>query len=176
MTNDNGNATRIEKDNRVFIPEIIRILEEGHTVTIGLRGYSMRPFLEDRRDKALLRKATKIEKDDVVLAEIAPKRFALHRVISIDGDNVTLRGDGNIAVEHCKRSDIHGFAVGFYRKGSSRLESTSGRKWRIYSFIWTRLLPIRRYLLFAYKILNGRFTTHQKSTDPNTINQQTTIQ
>lgn len=153
---NNGNVTKIKKDNREFIPEIIRILETGHTVTIGLRGYSMRPFLEDQRDKALLSKAKKIAKGDVVLAEIAPNRFALHRIISIDGDNIVLRGDGNIAVEHCKRSDIHGFAIGFYRKGSDRLDSTSGKKWRIYSYIWKHLLPIRRYLLFAYKIINGK--------------------
>ena len=40
--------------NAILIPEIIRLLDEGHTVTLRLRGYSMRPFLEDDRDVALL--------------------------------------------------------------------------------------------------------------------------
>lgn len=40
--------------NAKLLPEIIRLLEEGHSVTLQLRGYSMRPFLEDNRDKALL--------------------------------------------------------------------------------------------------------------------------
>lgn len=43
--------------NAILIPEIIRLLDEGHTVTLRLRGYSMRPFLEDDRDVALLVKA-----------------------------------------------------------------------------------------------------------------------
>ena len=43
--------------NSELIPEVISLLEEGHTVTLPLRGYSMRPFLEDNRDKALLIRA-----------------------------------------------------------------------------------------------------------------------
>lgn len=39
------------------MPEIIRLLDEGRSVIIRLKGFSMRPFLEDRRDKALLKKA-----------------------------------------------------------------------------------------------------------------------
>lgn len=135
--------------NAVLLPEVVRLLEEGHTVTLPLRGYSMRPFLEDGRDKALLRKPASINVGDAVLAEIAPKRFVLHRIVDIHGDAVTLRGDGNIGVEHCTLSNVKATAIGFYRKGRSQLDSTSGRKWLLYSWLWTRLLPVRRYLLFA---------------------------
>ena len=135
--------------NAVLLPEVVRLLEEGHTVTLPLRGYSMRPFLEDGRDKALLRKPASINVGDAVLAEIAPKRFVLHRIVDIQGDAVTLRGDGNIGVEHCTLSNVKATAIGFYRKGRSQLDSTSGRKWLLYSWLWTRLLPVRRYLLFA---------------------------
>lgn len=135
--------------NELLLPEVIRLLEEGHTVTLPLRGYSMRPFLEDGRDKALLKHPEKIDVGDAVLAEIAPQRYVLHRIVDIDGDKVTLRGDGNLATEHCRLSHIKATAIGFYRKGRQQLDSTDGRKWRIYSWWWTRLLPIRRYLLFA---------------------------
>ena len=73
------------------------------------------------------------------------------RVVDIDGDKVTLRGDGNLNTEQCSLADIRGIATAFYRKGRSTPDYTSGRKWRIYSAIWTRLLPIRRYLLFIYR-------------------------
>lgn len=139
----------IQMANAVLLPEVVRLLEEGHTVTLPLRGYSMRPFLEDGRDKALLRKPVSINVGDAVLAEIAPKHFVLHRIVSIKGDHVTLRGDGNLGVEHCRLGDVKATAVGFYRKGREQLDSTDGRKWRIYSWVWTRLLPLRRYLLFA---------------------------
>ena len=40
-----------EIDNKYLIPEIISMLNAGHTVTLGLRGFSMRPFLEDNRNR-----------------------------------------------------------------------------------------------------------------------------
>ena len=103
--------------NSIFIPEIIKFLEQGHTVTIKLKGYSMRPFLENNRDKAILRKPDKLKKGDVVLAEISPQNYALHRIIKIIGENIVLRGDGNLTCEYCKSENIKGYAVGFYRKG-----------------------------------------------------------
>ena len=51
----------IEIQNKYLIPEIIRLLDEGRTVTIRLKGFSMRPFLEDKRDKALLKKSDSIK-------------------------------------------------------------------------------------------------------------------
>ena len=139
----------IEIANNVLLPEVVRLLEEGHTVTLPLRGYSMRPFLENNRDKALLIKPETVKAGDAVLAEITPGRYVLHRIVSIKVQEVTLRGDGNIATEHCRLSDVRATVIGFYRKGSQQLDSTDGMKWRLYSWWWTRLLPLRRFLLFA---------------------------
>ena len=135
--------------NEVFLPQVVALLNEGHTVTLPLRGRSMRPFLEDGRDKALLAMAGNPQVGDAVLAEISKGRFVLHRIIAIDKQQVTLRGDGNIGVEHCQLTDIRAKVLGFYRKGRTTIDSTDGRKWRIYSWLWTRLFPLRRYLLFA---------------------------
>lgn len=137
--------------NSVLLPEIVQLLNEGHTVTLRLRGFSMRPFLEDNRDKALLVKTQDIHKGDPVLAEIAPGHFVLHRIIRINGQQVTLRGDGNLSDEYCKVDDVKGAVIGFYRKGRKRLDLTTGYKWRLYSFLWTRLYPVRRYLLAFYR-------------------------
>lgn len=141
----------IEFENSKFLPEVVKLLDEGHTVTLRLRGISMRPFLEDKRDKALITKATDIRVGDAVLAETAPRHYVLHRIVKIDGNTVTLRGDGNLGVEVCKTDDIKGFVIGFYRKERTKLDKTDGAKWRIYSFFWMRLLPVRRYLLAAYR-------------------------
>ena len=135
--------------NEVFLPQVVALLEEGHTATLPLRGRSMRPFLEDGRDKALLQIVDTYREGDAVLAEISQGHFVLHRIIKIEGTHVTLRGDGNLGDEHCRLEDIRAKDVGFYRKGRTKLDSTDGRKWRIYSWWWTRLYPLRRYLLFA---------------------------
>lgn len=137
--------------NEEFLPFVISELQsvEGKTVTLPLRGRSMRPFLEDNRDKAILTITPDINTGDAVLAEISKGHFVLHRIVAIDGNLITLRGDGNLNVEHCTLSDIRAKAIGFYRKGRNKADMTEGYKWRLYSWLWTRLFPIRRYLLFA---------------------------
>jgi hypothetical protein len=147
----------IQFANAVLIPEIIKLIDDGHTVTLRLKGFSMRPFLEDGRDKALLTKPVSPKVGDPVLAEITPLHFVLHRIINIDGEKVTLRGDGNLRNEECTLADIKGAVIGFYRKGREKLDRTDGKKWKIYSWFWTRLFPIRRYLLAFYRRIWIRF-------------------
>lgn len=147
------NDQRIRMTNAAFMPNIARLISEGHTVTLPLRGYSMRPFLEDGRDKALLTKAGTLKKGDVVLALTDRGSYALHRIVNIDGTHIVLRGDGNIYCEHCLRENVIAIATGFYRKDRNKMDSTEGRKWKAYSWLWTRLLPLRRCLLFLHRIL-----------------------
>ncbi|SFG12116.1 S24/S26 family peptidase [Prevotella sp. KH2C16] len=157
MQQGNNEIKEVQFSNAELLPEIVKMMDEGHTVTLRLRGYSMRPFLEDNRDKALMAKAKDLKKGDVVLAEIEPKHFVLHRVIKISEDGVTLRGDGNLGVEHCTKEDVRGFVIGFYRKGREKIDKTNGLKWRLYSLVWGALYPVRRYLLAAYRRIWLRF-------------------
>ena len=149
MQQDHIEIKEIQFANSELLPELVKLLDEGHTVTLRLRGFSMRPFLEDNRDKALFTKPTSPKVGDPVLAEISPGHFVMHRIIAIQNEDVTLRGDGNLSNEYCKLNDVKGAVIGFYRKGRKTLDRTDGWKWRTYSFLWTRLSPIRRYLLFA---------------------------
>lgn len=146
-------VTEIQFANAQLLPEIVKMLNEGRTVTLRLKGFSMRPFLEDNRDKALLIKPSNVKVGDPVLAEIEPKHFVLHRIIRIEGENVTLLGDGNLGVERCKLENIVGAVVGFYRKGRSEMDRTDAWKWKTYSRIWMTLRPVRRYLLGVYRRL-----------------------
>lgn len=153
-TDNNRQAVKeLQLPNALLLPEVVKLLDEGHTVTLMLKGYSMRPFLENNRDKALLAKATRVQVGDAVLAEVSHRHYVLHRIVRIDGDQVTLRGDGNLGVERCTVADVKAIVIGFYRKGRTTLERTDGRKWRIYSWWWTRLLPLRRILLGVYRRL-----------------------
>ncbi|SET06991.1 S24/S26 family peptidase [Prevotella sp. kh1p2] len=157
MPQNDIKVREIQVSNAVLLPEIVRMLDAGHTVTLRLRGFSMRPFLEDNRDKALLTKAGDVRVGDPVLAEISSGHFVLHRIVRLEGDAVTLRGDGNLGVEHCRLQDVKGAVIGFYRKGKETLDRTDGVKWRLYSFVWMHLFPVRRYLLAAYRRIWLRF-------------------
>ena len=48
------NKNVVKFPNAELIPAIVEMLHEGHNVKLRLRGFSMRPFLEDDRDIALL--------------------------------------------------------------------------------------------------------------------------
>lgn len=136
--------------NDLFLAEICRLLNEGHTATLRVRGNSMRPFLEDRRDSIILTAVTHIKVGDAVLAEIAPGKYVFHRIIAMDGENVTLMGDGNVrGTEHCLRENVRANVISFVRRGHPY--TPGSHQWRIYSYCWTRLIPIRRYLLWIYR-------------------------
>lgn len=146
--------------NDVFLPLAVSYLDTKESVKIPLKGFSMRPFLESDRDIAVLVKphAPVLYEPVLVEADIenplthqTEKRWILHRIIEINGDNITLLGDGNLSPEHCKTADIRASIKGFYRKGRSEMDLISGRKWKVYSFFWVRLRPIRRYLLFIHR-------------------------
>lgn len=139
--------------NAEFLPEVVRLIDEGHTVTLLLRGISMRPFLNDNRDKAVLVGMKHVEPGIPVLAEVAKGHFVLHRIKSVNGDDIVLQGDGNNTVERCRRSDLRAEAIGFYRKGRTSIDYVSGMKWRIYSFIWIKMVSplVRRYILGALR-------------------------
>lgn len=139
--------------NDILIPQIVRQVNTGHTVTLPLKGFSMRPFLQNGRDKALLKKAANPKVGDPVLAKVEPGRYVLHRIVKIDGKAVTLLGDGNLAPEHCTTNDLQASVIGFYRKGRKKLDPTDGWKWKSYSRIWMALRPVRRYLLAACRII-----------------------
>ena len=143
----------IQIENHLLMQEITRMFNEKgkQSVTFVVRGYSMRPFLEDRRDKVILIPPRTPMVGDVVLAAIGERVYALHRVIKIENGIYTMRGDGNplSMKEQFREADIIGIARAFIRKG--KVVSTAGFKWKAYSFVWKMLTPFHRILLAIYR-------------------------
>ena len=144
-------------ENRVFLPQVVQLIENGHTATIVARGNSMRPFIEDGRDKLVLGRADSIAEGDVVLAEVSEGCFVCHRVDKVAGGMVTMRGDGNVlGTEVFPEEKVRAKLIQVIRNGKTYTLTTS-RAWKLYSAIWPRLLPVRRYLLAFYRL----FWLHQ---------------
>ena len=133
--------------------EITRMFREKgkKSVTFVVRGFSMRPFLENGRDKVILAPPREPQLGDVVLAEVREQTYALHRVIKIEDGVYTMRGDGNPLqmTEQFTYDKIIGIADGFIRKGKK--VNVTDRKWRFYSAMWKVLKPLRRILLAIYR-------------------------
>lgn len=123
-------------DNKILIPAIDKIIREGHTVTLTVKGRSMNPAVSHGRDKALIVAVSEVKLGDALLAKVDDGRYVLHRLIRIDGERLTLKGDGNLrGVETCTRADVVGRVAAFIHPSGRRLR-TDGMVWRIYSWVW----------------------------------------
>lgn len=132
--------------NDILIGEVGRLLGAGKDVVLMTKGDSMLPFIIGERDSVLLRREQELREGDIVLAEIYRGHFVLHRVVKIEGENVTLRGDGNIrGCENCLRKDILGTVI------EIQAPSGKGRK-PCRAGMWRRLGAFpRRCILAVYR-------------------------
>lgn len=138
--------------NEVLLPEVARLISEGHTVTLTVRGNSMNPFLVDRRDSIVLGSFAEadLQPGIAVLARESTGRIVFHRIISRRGSVLTLQGDGNLrATEQADTADVMGIMLSAIRKGKEY--PCSGRTWQRYSYWWMKLTPVRRWLLAVFR-------------------------
>ena len=139
-------------DNEI-IEEAVRLAREGVNVTLPVNGNSMLPFIIGGKESVILHSQGGIvDVGDVVLAWVDGNRYVVHRIIRIDGDNVTLMGDGNLTTEHCALSDIKARVTHVVSADNKKRDLYS--RWRVRAAkVWYWLRPIRRYLLAIYRRL-----------------------
>lgn len=98
---------------------------------------------------------------DIVLAD-TDSGFVLHRIISIHNETIYLQGDGNLKrIEKTLTQQIYGYVSLAIKNGKkvSERSSISMFIWKI----WRILRPVRRYLLFIYRILNKNTQTENET-------------
>ena len=139
-------------DNEIIV-EAIRLVKEGVSVTLPVNGNSMLPFIIGGKESVILHAPGLTAVGDVVLAWVDGCRYVVHRIIRIDGDRVTLMGDGNlVGTEHCLFSDIKARVT--HVVGSDERPRDLYTSWRkMAARVWWYLRPIRRYLLAIYRRL-----------------------
>ncbi len=139
-------------DNEI-INEVERLVDSDTSVTLPVRGNSMVPFIAGGRDSVILEKPRFPKRGDIVLARVDGCRYVVHRIIRVDGEKITLMGDGNLrGVERCTTNDIKARAT--HVVGQDGKKKDLYTLWRrIASRIWTGLLPVRTQLLAIYKQL-----------------------
>ena len=140
------------KDNG-FIEEALRLVQKGVTVTFPVTGQSMLPFIIGGKESVILHRPVLIAVGDVVLAWVDGNRYVVHRIINIDGDRVTLMGDGNVrGTEHCLLKDVKARVTHVVSADNKKRDLYN--RWRVSAAkVWYWLRPIRRYLLAIYRRL-----------------------
>ena len=133
-------------DNKI-IDEAVALMNEGYSVTLPVSGRSMLPFIIGGKESVILAPPAGLKRGIVALAWVENRRYVLHRIERIEGERVTLMGDGNLAGrEHCSIGDVKAIATHVVDiKHCLHYLYTPWRKTA--AEIWAKLIPIRRYLL-----------------------------
>ena len=133
-------------DNKI-IDEAVALMNEGYSVTLPVSGRSMLPFISGGKESVILAPPAGLKRGIVALAWVENRRYVLHRIERIEGERVTLMGDGNLAGrEHCSIGDVKAIATHVVDiKHCRHYLYTPWRK--AAAEIWAKLIPIRRYLL-----------------------------
>ena len=142
--------TKVVLPNEVLIGEVAELLNAGREVVMTPKGNSMLPFIRGDVDNVRLRKPESLHVGDIALARFGG-RYVMHRIIAINGDTVTLMGDGNLqGTESGPRSEVIGVVLEIITPSNRHRRPGKGRLWR-------KLLPVRRYLLKFYRKWNKLF-------------------
>ena len=134
-----------------IIEEAIRLVEDGVSVTFPVNGNSMLPFIIGGKESVILQPPGLTDVGDVVLAWVEGGRYVVHRIIRIEGENVTLMGDGNlVGTERCTLTDIKA-RVTHVVDDKERTHDLYNRWRKLAAKMWFWLRPMRRYLLAIYR-------------------------
>ena len=131
--------------NDLFFAEIERLLGEGSEVRFRIHGFSMRPLLRNGRDTVVVapRGEAPLRVLDIVLFRYRG-RHVLHRIVRIEGDRLTLAGDGNYRIrEQCSAADVAGVVRRVVRPSGREIDCASPA-WRRMSRCWLLLPPLVR--------------------------------
>lgn len=145
----------------MMMDAVRKLIDSGKTVTISLKGNSMNPYIVHLRDSMTLRKATDadVRKGTVALVLTDDGHYVLHRIYAVDGDVITMLGDGNVKMtEKCTRANIIGVMQSLDRKGHT--VTPESREWKLYSRLWNFLTPVRRYPLALWRRLHRKLIFH----------------
>ncbi len=144
----------VSVNDDLILAEAIRFVGEGVSVTFPVNGRSMLPFIVGGRESVILEKFESLKIGDVVLAWVDGNRYVIHRIVKMDGENLTLMGDGNlIGVEHCCVADVRARAVAVVNARGRRRSLDFGPR-KAAAKLWMILKPVRKWLLLPYRIKN----------------------
>ena len=126
-------------DNFATFSLVRDILLEGGDVTIAVNGQSMLPFFRSGSTVTLRPITAEDYKKYAVVFADAGGRFVIHRIINIEGQMVTLLGDGNYnGTETMPKDRVYGVI------DCSKMHI-------FFAKIWLWLRPVRRFPLAIFR-------------------------
>ena len=155
-------SKQINISTQQIFEEVSKIVAKGGMVTLTAVGYSMNPGIVHMRDQVTLGPWTDsdIRPGTVALVRDLRGNIVLHRIIKRKGNHILLEGDGNIGQkEKATLDEIAGIMHSITRK--NRIITSKNLLWRIYSWAWVALRPLRLYPLVLWRKLNPQPPLHK---------------
>lgn len=138
-----------------FMQEAFR---QGKTATVRVSGKSMVPLLHHGTDSVIFgpcENPHKLKRLDLPLYRRADGTYVMHRIVKVHKDSFDMCGDGQRKIERgVPKNAVVAQAVGFIRKGKEL--SVKNRRYRLYSFIWCLIIPLRGLAFKLNYKLRGR--------------------
>ena len=115
------NDTRGSITMRELMPSVIDMIENGRTVSLTVKGVSMKPLLVNGRDEILMvSPAGRVPKvGDLYMFRRDDGSYAMHRICAIDADgSIGFVGDNQLTVEKgMTRDSLVAYVPAVIRKG-----------------------------------------------------------
>jgi len=142
--------------NNAFFENAEQLLSEGNSIELRCFGRSMHPYLQGDGREVIV--ASPFSPDELIPGVIALYRYngrhICHRIIRRDGELLLIQGDGVISArEQVPVSDVIGIIRTVVRRNKKPV-STQSKSAQLYWRLWLRMSPVRKYLLFAYRVMN----------------------
>ena len=127
-----------------IIPIITEQLKANGTVAFSPKGRSMYPTLVGNRDNVTMKSINRpIRKYDIVLYKRLNGEYVLHRVVGINKDDYTMRGDNQVVNEYgIKETQLIAVVSEYIRDG--RKHKCDCLKERMYGMAIARTSKLRR--------------------------------
>ena len=137
-------------DTAEYVGVLRGLVEEGHEVSMLVSGSSMSPFLIHLRDTIYFKKPDRpLRAGDIVFYQRDSGQYVMHRILRVRGDAYDIIGDAQIEVERgVRRDQIFAVITRIRRKG--KLIGPGDFWWTFFARVWTKLIPLRPLIAWAY--------------------------
>lgn len=93
--------------NEELLTCVAELVASGRKVVLQAKGNSMLPSIRWGLDSVELVAPSRVESGMIALVCLKNGSYVLHRIESVDGNRLTLRGDGNLdGREYCTAGDV----------------------------------------------------------------------
>ena len=140
-------------DTYEYVSVLKDVVDSGMGASLVVAGNSMSPFLVDGRDSIYFERPSRpLRKGDMVFYQRESGQFVMHRIYDIRKEGLYIVGDAQVVVEGpvlpCR---VFAVVTKVCRKG--KWIGPNDFWWQFFARVWIRLIPFRKGLEKAYRLV-----------------------